>query len=180
VIPDCADPTDPQCPVNLGILDSGAITFAFTGSRPDLEQAAYVQDLIRLGNWTVNAGLRCGSLPTVAEFRMQSARALPSRAIFHIGLNIHASYDRIFQTPSFENILLASSPAAEAIDTSVPALRLPVQPSHGNYYELGSHESILWEAAAGCEYVPSPSEQLRRRLPNSEYRDQFPSHLVTP
>ena len=54
----------------------------------------------------------------------------------------------------FENILLASSPAAEAIDTSVPALQLPVQPSHGNYYELGDHESILWEAAAGCEYVP--------------------------
>ncbi|MFZ0806669.1 MAG: TonB-dependent receptor, partial [Candidatus Sulfotelmatobacter sp.] len=54
-IPDCEDPNDPQCPINLGILDSGATTFAFTGSRPDLEQAAYVQDLIRLGKWTVNA-----------------------------------------------------------------------------------------------------------------------------
>jgi hypothetical protein len=29
VIPDCADPDDPQCPINLGILDSGAIAFAF-------------------------------------------------------------------------------------------------------------------------------------------------------
>jgi hypothetical protein len=36
----------------LGIFDTGATTFAFTGTRPDLEQAAYVQDLIRLGNWT--------------------------------------------------------------------------------------------------------------------------------
>ncbi len=44
-IPDCADPTDAQCPINLGILDSGATTFAFQGQRPDLEQAAYVQDL---------------------------------------------------------------------------------------------------------------------------------------
>ncbi|MFZ0940174.1 MAG: TonB-dependent receptor plug domain-containing protein, partial [Candidatus Sulfotelmatobacter sp.] len=52
VIPDCADPTDPRCPINLGILDSGATTFAFQAHRPDLEQAAYVQDLIRLGNWT--------------------------------------------------------------------------------------------------------------------------------
>src|SRR5580704_7177652 len=58
VIPDCADPADPQCPINLGIIDAGATTFAFIGTRPDLEQSAYVQDLIRLGNWTVNAGLR--------------------------------------------------------------------------------------------------------------------------
>ena len=58
VMPDCADPSDPRCPINLGILDAGATTFAFTGSRPDLEQSAYVQDCIRLGNWTVNAGLR--------------------------------------------------------------------------------------------------------------------------
>ncbi len=31
VIPDCANPNDPRCPINLGILDSGAITFAFQG-----------------------------------------------------------------------------------------------------------------------------------------------------
>src|ERR1700684_2311128 len=58
VIPDCADPNNPQCPINLQILDSGATTFAFTGTRPDLEQSAYVQDLVRLGNWTLDAGLR--------------------------------------------------------------------------------------------------------------------------
>jgi hypothetical protein len=28
------------------------------GRRPDLEQSAFVQDLIRLGNWTISAGLR--------------------------------------------------------------------------------------------------------------------------
>jgi hypothetical protein len=143
VIPDCADPTDPQCPVNLGILDSGAITFAFTGSRPDLEQAAYVQDLIRLGTWTVNAGLRWDHYQLLLNQNAVSPRLAVSRYFPTIGLNIHASYDRIFQTPSFENILLASSPAAEAIDTSVPALQLPVQPSHGNYYELGATKAFF-------------------------------------
>ncbi len=33
-------------------------TFSFLGSRPDLEQSAFVQDQIRLRNWTINAGLR--------------------------------------------------------------------------------------------------------------------------
>jgi hypothetical protein len=143
VIPDCADPSDPQCPINLGILDSGAITFAFQGHRPDLEQAAYVQDLIRLGNWTVNAGLRWDHYQLLLNQNAVSPRLAVSRYFPTIGLNIHASYDRIFQTPSFENILLASSPAAEAIDTSVPALQLPVQPSHGNYYELGATKAFF-------------------------------------
>ena len=143
VIPDCADPNDPQCPINLGILDSGATTFAFTGSRPDLEQAAYVQDLIRLGNWTVNAGLRWDHYQLLVNQNAVSPRLAVSRYFPTIGLNIHASYDRIFQTPSFENILLASSPAAEAIDNSVQPLQLPVQPSHGDYYELGATKAFF-------------------------------------
>jgi hypothetical protein len=142
-IPDCADPNDPQCPINLGILDSGATTFAFLGHRPNLEQSGYVQDLIRLGNWTVNAGLRWDHYQLLLNQNAVSPRLAISRYFPSVGLNIHASYDRIFQTPSFENILLASSPAAEAIDTSVPALLLPVQPSHGNYYELGATKAFL-------------------------------------
>ena len=143
VIADCADSADPQCPINLGILDSGATAFAFQGQRPDLEQAAYVQDLIRLGDWTVSAGLRWDHYQLLLNQNAVSPRLAVSRYFPSIGLNIHASYDRIFQTPSFENMLLASSPAAEAIDTSVPALQLPVQPSHGNYYELGATKAFF-------------------------------------
>ena len=137
VIPNCTDPSDPQCPINLGILDAGAITFAFTGSRPDLEQSAYVQDLVRLGNWTVNAGLRWDHYQLLLNQNALSPRVALSRFFPTLGLNLHGSYDRIFQTPSFENILLSSSAAAESLDTSVPAVQLPVPPSHGGYYELG-------------------------------------------
>jgi hypothetical protein len=142
-IPDCTNPNNPRCPINLGILDSGAITFAFQGQRPDLEQAVYVQDLIRLGNWTVNAGLRWDHYQLLLNQNAVSPRLAVSRYFPTIGLNVHVSYDRIFQTPSFENILLASNPAAEAIDTSVPAVQLPVQPSHGNYYELGATKALF-------------------------------------
>ncbi len=33
-------------------------TFSFIANRPDLEQSAFVQDRIRLGKWTISAGLR--------------------------------------------------------------------------------------------------------------------------
>lgn len=143
VIPGCANLSDAQCPIALGILDAGATTFAFTGSRPDLEQSAYVQDLIRLGNWTVNAGLRWDHYQLLLNQNAVSPRVAISRYFPAVGLNLHGSYDRIFQTPSFENILLSSSPAAESLDTSVPAVLLPVQPSHGNYYELGLTQALF-------------------------------------
>jgi len=143
VMPYCANLSDPQCPIALGILDAGATTFAFTGSRPDLEQSAYVQDLIRLGNWTVNVGLRWDHYQLLLNQNAVSPRVAMSRYFPTLGLNLHMSYDRIFQTPSFENILLSSSPAAESLDTSVPAVQLPVQLSHGSYYELGLTKAFL-------------------------------------
>jgi outer membrane receptor for Fe3+-dicitrate len=143
VMPDCASFSDPQCPIALGIFDAGAATFAFTGSRPDLEQSAYIQDLIRLRNWTVNAGLRWDHYQLLLNQNAASPRVAISRYFSTLGLNLHGSYDRIFQTPSFENILLASSPAAESLDTSVPAVQLSVQPSHGSYYELGATKALF-------------------------------------
>ena len=143
VMSDCDDPTDPQCPINIGILDAGATAFSFVGSRPDLEQAAYVQDAIRLGNWSIDAGLRWDHYQLLVNEHAVSPRVAISRFFPSVGVNVHASYDRIFQTPSFENILLASSPAAEALDTSVPALQIPVQSSHGNYYELGATKAFF-------------------------------------
>lgn len=143
VMPDCADLSDPLCPLTLRILDAGATTFAFHDSRPDLEQAAYVEDAVRLGNWSVNAGLRWDHYQLQLNQNVVSPRVSISRYFSFVGVNVHGSYDRIFQTPSFENILLSSSPAAEALDTSVPALQLPVQPSHGTYYELGATKAFL-------------------------------------
>jgi hypothetical protein len=138
LIPYCdANLSDPRCPINLGIFDTGATSFAFTGTRPDLEQSAYVQDLIRLGNWTINAGVRWDHYQLLVNQNAVSPRLAISRYFPTLGLNIHGAFDRIFQTPSFENILLGSSPQAETIDTSVPAVLLPVEPSHGDYYEAG-------------------------------------------
>ena len=54
---------------------------------------------------------------------------------------LHASYDRIFQTPAAENILLASSSAVAALNPEV--LRLPMEPSHGDFYEAGVTKGFL-------------------------------------
>ncbi len=62
---------------------------------------------------------------------MSVSRYFPSAELV-----MHFSYDRIFQTPSSENILLSSSTTIESLDLT-SFLRLPVEPSEGNYYETG-------------------------------------------
>jgi outer membrane receptor for Fe3+-dicitrate len=116
-------------------------TFSFLGNRPDLEQSAYVQDLIRLRNWTVSAGIRWDHYQLIVNQNAVSPRLGVSRYFASANLLLHASYDRVFQTPSFENILLSSSPALVSLNPNV--LRLPVEPSHGDYYEIGMTKGFL-------------------------------------
>jgi hypothetical protein len=118
-----------------------ALTFSFPGAypsqgkRPDLEQSAFVQDLIHLGNWTLSLGLRWDHYQLIVNRQAVDPRVAVSRYFPSLGLIAHFSYDRVFQTPSFENILLSSSPEVTAINPNF--LRLPVEPSQGNYYEAG-------------------------------------------
>jgi hypothetical protein len=132
---------NPNYPVSYPFDPGTASTFAFSGSRPDLEQAAFVQDLIHVGNWTVNAGLRWDHYQLLLNQNALSPRFSIAHYFPAVKLIVHASYDRIFQTPSFENILLSSSSQVQSFEPSV--LRLPVQPSHGNYFEFGASKSIF-------------------------------------
>ena len=127
-------------------FDPGTPThFSFLGNRPDLEQSAFVQDLIRLGKWTVSAGIRWDHYQLIVNQNAVSPRLGISRYFAKGDVLIHAAYDRVFQTPSFENILLSSSPSVVVLNPNV--LRLPVEPSHGNYYELGVTKGFLGRAS---------------------------------
>lgn len=116
-------------------------TFSFIGSRPDLEQSAFVQDMIRLGKWSVSAGLRWDHYQLLVNKNAFSPRLSVSRYFPSLDTVFHLSYDRIFQTPSFENILLSSSTAVESLNPNV--LRLPVLPSEGDYYEAGFSKAFF-------------------------------------
>src|SRR5216684_793280 len=101
----------------------------------DVEPSIYLQDQMRLGRWNVSAGLRFDHYGFVVHESAWSPRIGVSRFVTGLNLLLHASYDRVFQTPAVENLLLASSPLLDAISNSV--LRLPVRPGRGNFYEGG-------------------------------------------
>lgn len=111
------------------------LTGSFADNRPDLEQSAFVEDLIRLDKWTISAGLRWDHYQLLVNQNAVSPRLSIGYYFPSANMVVHASYDHIFQTPSFENILISSSNAITALSDEF--LKLPVQPSHGNYYEGG-------------------------------------------
>jgi hypothetical protein len=132
----CLPGSDPFCPFDT----STPLAFSFSGRGLDLEQSAFVQDRMRLGQWTVNAGLRWDHYRLLLNQNAVSPRLGVARYFSSAKVVLHASYDRAFQTPAFENILLASSPAVLSLNANV--LRLPLKPSQGNYYELGLTKSF--------------------------------------
>jgi hypothetical protein len=133
-------------------FDPGSpLTFAYQANRPDLEQSVFVQDLIRLHNWTINAGLRWDHYQLLLNQQALQPRVALSHFFQKADTVLHFSYDRIFQTPSFENILLSSSPVVANID---PAgfLNLPVRPSQGDYYEAGLNKVFIGHLKLGSNY----------------------------
>ena len=157
------DPTqfDPQTPG----------TFSFAATRPDLEQAVFVQDLIRLGKWTVNAGLRWDHYQLLLNKQALQPRLSISRYFPSADLIMHFSYDRVFQTPSSQNILLSSSDAVASLNPT-NFLRLPVQPSEGDYYEGGLTKAFFGRLKLDANY-------FRRFVDNYADDDQIDNTTIS-
>ena len=124
--------------------------FHFDSHAPDREQAGFVQDAINLGNLTVNAGIRFdhyGFLVNQSAWspRLGLAYYWPAGKVI-----FRASYDRVFQTPAFENLLIASSPLVASLSDQV--LRLPVEPSLGNFYQVGFTKAILGKLRLSADF----------------------------
>jgi hypothetical protein len=146
-------------------------TFSFIGNRPDLEQSAFVQDLIRLKNWTISAGLRWDHYQLLVNRQSLDPRFSISRYFSSADLLVHFSYDRVFQTPSFQNILLSNSNAIVSLDPT-NFLRLPVEPSEGNYYEAGLTKVFAGKIRLDANY-------FRRLVDNYADDDQIINTTVS-
>jgi hypothetical protein len=125
-------------------------TFYFKGHGLDREQSAYLQDTVHLGRLTLSLGLRFDHYSLLVDQTGWSPRLGASWNLAKTGTVFHASYDRTFGTPPFENILVSASPQAQTLNDS--AIYLPLQPSRGNYYEAGFTQSIAKHLRLDASY----------------------------
>jgi outer membrane cobalamin receptor len=138
--------------------------FAFRGFGRDREQSWFAQVQLRFGNLTVSAGLRWDRYKLLVTESAISPRLGAAYYWRGADLVFHASYDRVFQTPAVENLLLASSPEVDALNDTV--LRLPVRPSRGNYYETGLSKGVFGKLRLDANY-------FRRNVENFADDDVF-------
>jgi hypothetical protein len=115
-------------------------SFSFFGHGQDREGALFVEDTASLGRWTLAPGLRWDDYSLVVHQSSWSPRLAISRYFPGTHTVGHLSWDRVFQTPAFENLLLSSSPAVGSLNPQL--LRKPVMPSQGNYFEVGVSQGI--------------------------------------
>ncbi len=146
-------------------------TFAFIAQRPDLEQSAFVEDLVHLGKWSISAGMRWDHYQLLLNKQAVEPRFAISRYFSPVNLVLHFSYDRVFQTPTFENILLSSSTQVDSLDPTT-FLRLPVQPSVGDYFEGGLTQSLFGKAKLDINY-------FRRVVSNYADDDQIKNTSIS-
>jgi hypothetical protein len=123
-------------------------TYNFNGTSPDREQAAYAQDTVRLGAVTVSAGLRLDHYALLVDDAALSPRLAVSWNVRPLGVVVHGSYDRIFGTPPFENLLVSAAPASRL----GVGFYLPVKAAHGNYYEAGITRALGGQVRLDATY----------------------------
>jgi hypothetical protein len=130
--------------------DDLPLSFQFAESRRGREHSAYVQDTARLGQWTVSAGLRWDRYQLLLTEHAFSPRLGIAWHWPRGGMVFRGSYDRAFQVPASENLLLASSEAARHLTDE--SLGLPVPPSRGNFYQAGFSKNLFGKLRMDATY----------------------------
>ena len=118
-----------------------AIDFVFNEHQRATDVGLYVQERVRLAGFVVDAGLRFDRY----DFQIGDLALSPRLGVGYYwrqaDVLFRASYDRVFQTPPIENLLLSSSAQSFVLDAVVGAL--PVPANRANFYEVGLRKAFF-------------------------------------
>jgi len=117
-------------PVALPVLDVD-----FEGSDRSTETSLFIQDHIRLGNLSANVGVRYDRYDLLIRDSAVSPRVGLAYYLPGADMLLRASYDRVFQPPPMENLLLSSAATGLGLDEVEDAI--PVPANRGNFFEVG-------------------------------------------
>ena len=114
--------------------------FHFSDSARGHTQSAFIQDTWTAGNLNLSTGLRFDHYRLVHDETAWSPRLGLAYEVPSVGIVLRGSYDRVFQIPAMENILLASSNQIRNLGGK--GAFLPLAPSRGNFVETGFSKSV--------------------------------------
>ncbi|MDQ2975371.1 MAG: TonB-dependent receptor [Acidobacteriota bacterium] len=150
---------------------NAAHPFQFAGKKTGRTLSAYVQDRFPLfKNFTLDAGVRYDNYKLLISQQALSPRIGVAYYIPRTRTTLHASYNRLFQPPPAENLLLASSREAAAI-SPIAALQgvttvQPILPDKENSFEVGAQQLL-------SKYLRASLTLYQKRIKNFSDKDQF-------
>lgn len=173
--PTLNDPSQSGFNPNLAPFDGtrGGHPFVFSGSRTGVYAAGYAEDTIHWHDLTLNAGLRYDDnhlflTENDLEPRLGAAYSIPRTHTV-----LRASFDRMFITPEYENILLSSSAAAAAI--TPPDVQQDHNLGNGRLFNVSErHDAYNYGIQQGVgSWLRVDASYWKRQVKNAADQDQF-------
>ncbi|HUI42461.1 MAG TPA: TonB-dependent receptor [Terriglobia bacterium] len=147
-------------PASDGCPGSTSTSYLYHGHSDIKEVALYVQDNIRLNNWTFNLGLRGDLYNGITIARQAEPRLGAAYNIKRTNTVLRFSYARTLETPFNENLVLASEGCNDAVINSLmsitqgyPCLTAPLAPGTRNEYHAGLEQAFGRYLVVDGEYI---------------------------
>jgi hypothetical protein len=145
--------------------------FVFNQSKTGRTLSAYVQDrFTAFKNFTLDLGVRYDNYKLLIHEQELSPRIGAAYFIPKTQTTLHVSYNRLFQPPPAENLLLASSPEAAAL-SPIAVLQgvttvQPILPDKENAFEAGAQQLLSQKFRLNLTVY-------QKRIENFSDKDQF-------
>ncbi len=138
-------------------LSRGGSFFHFFDRKPGRLYSGYAQDSIKAGRFQFLLGLRYDNYELLSHGIQWQPRVGVSFNLQETGTVFRASYNRLYQTPVNENLLLSNSPQAAVL--TPPAVRealggsfVLIPPERQNFYEVGLQQAVWGKLSAWVTY----------------------------
>ena len=127
-------------------LTRGGALFVFADEQTGSQLSAFAQSTLTLNRTTINLGLRHDEYRFLVNGRQLQPRVGVSFAV-RDDLVLRGSYNRNYQTPPNENLLLSNSEVASrlapaSVREALGSAYRPIQPERQDVYEIGAQLSV--------------------------------------
>jgi outer membrane cobalamin receptor len=146
-------------------LTRGGAPFVFDDARAGTQVSGFAQSTLAAGNLTFNLGLRYDEYRFLVTGRQLQPRVgvayqLPGRDVV-----LRGSYNRNYQTPPNENLLLSNSEAASrlapaSVREALGGAYRPIRPERQDVFEVGIQTTVGgWATIDGSAYYKRSKDQ---------------------
>jgi hypothetical protein len=149
-----------KLPVSNGCPSSTAVPYVFSGHANIRQLSPYIEDLIRLKNWTFRIGFREDYYYGITRKTLAEPRAGVSYTIKPTNTVLSVSYARTMETPFNENLILSSLGCNDPVVNDImsviqgyPCLTSPLTPGTRNEYHAGLQQAFGRYVVISGEYI---------------------------